>query len=382
MIRRIRTLARKEILHIRRDPRSLFLAIGQPAVLVIIFGFAISFDIRHVDTAVIDLDRTTVSRDLVARVEAADAFNVRVRSDDYGRAGRILDEGLAKIVLVIPPDFSRDIAAGRTVPLQILVDGCDSNTGLIAMGNMSRLVQGFASGILLERLGGSGTSAAPAAVPTADARVRVWYNPELTSANFIIPGLLAVIMAIMAAMLTSLTVAREWENGTMEQLMAGPGRPVEIVAGKLLPYFALGIVQVALIVLTGRFVFGVPFTGSFLGLIAASSAFLVYGLSLGLFFSIATRSQQLAFILSIILTLLPSFILSGFIFPIANMPFLLRLVSYLTPARFYLAALRGIFLKGYGFPLLWATIAGTAAFGAFFLILCVRKMRMRLDGGR
>jgi ABC-2 type transport system permease protein len=377
MIRRIRTLARKEILHIRRDPRSLFLAIGQPAVLVIIFGLAISFDIRHVDTAVIDLDRTTVSRDLVARVEAADAFNVRVRSDDYGRAGRILDEGLAKIILVIPPDFARDLDAGRAAPLQILVDGCDSNTGLIAMGNMSRLVQGFASGILLERLGGSGASP-----PAADARVRVWYNPELASANFIIPGLIAVIMAIMAAMLTSLTVAREWENGTMEQLMAGPGRPIEIVAGKLLPYFALGIVQVTLIVLTGRFVFGVPFTGSFLGLIAASAAFLVYGLSLGLFFSITTRSQQLAFILSIILTLLPSFILSGFIFPIANMPLLLRLVSYLTPARFYLAALRGIFLKGYGVPLLWATIAGTAAFGAFFLILCVRKMRMRLDGGR
>ena len=220
------------------------------------------------------------------------------------------------------------------------------------------------------------------AVPTVDTRVRVWFNPELTSTNFIIPGLIAVIMAIMSAMLTSLTVAREWENGTMEQLMAGPGRPVEIVAGKLLPYFALGIVQVTLIVLTGRFVFGVPFTGSFAGLIVASSAFLIYGLSLGLFLSIATRSQQLAFILSIILTMLPSFILSGFIFPISNMPLLLRLVSYATPARFYLAALRGIFLKGYGFPLLWATIAGTAAFGAFFLIFCVRKMRMRLDGGR
>jgi len=378
MMRRIRTIARKEVLHLRRDPRSLFLAIGQPAVLVIIFGFAITFDIRHVDTAVIDLDRTTVSRDLVARVEAADAFNVRIHTDDYGQAKKILDEGLAKVVVVIPPDFARDLGAGRAAPLQILVDGCDSNTGLIAMGNMSRLIQGFASGILLERLGRTGA----ADVPTVDTRVRVWFNPELTSTNFIIPGLIAVIMAIMAAMLTSLTVAREWENGTMEQLMAGPGRPVEIVVGKLLPYFALGIVQVTLIVLTGRFVFGVPFTGSFPGLIVASSAFLIYGLSLGLFLSIATRSQQLAFILSIILTMLPSFILSGFIFPIANMPLLLRLVSYATPARFYLAALRGIFLKGYGFPLLWATIAGTAAFGAFFLLLCVRKMRMRLDGGR
>jgi ABC-2 type transport system permease protein len=381
MMRRIRTIARKEILHIRRDPRSLFLAVGQPAVLVIIFGLAITFDIRHVKTAVIDLDRTAVSRDLVGRIEAADAFSVRIRTDDFGRAEDILDRGLAKVVVVIPPDFARDLGAGRTAPLQILVDGCDSNTGLIAMGNMSRLIQGFASRILIERIGRAG-GPARTAVPTVDARVRVWFNPELASTNFIIPGLIAVIMSIMAAMLTSLTVAREWENGTMEQLMAGPGRPVEIVAGKLLPYFALGIVQVTLIVLTGRFVFGVPFTGSFAGLIAASSAFLIYGLSLGLFLSIATRSQQLAFILAIILTLLPSFILSGFIFPIANMPLFLRLVSYATPARFYLAALRGIFLKGFGFPLLWATIAGTAAFGAFFLILCVRKMRMRLDGGR
>jgi len=189
-------------------------------------------------------------------------------------------------------------------------------------------------------------------------------------------------MSIMTAMLTSLTVAREWENGTMEQLMAGPGRPVEIVAGKLLPYFGLGIVQVALIVLTGRYVFGVPFTGSFTGLIAASAAFLLYGLSIGMLLSIVTRSQQLAFLLSIILTMLPSFILSGFIFPISNMPLLLRLLSNATPARFYLAALRGIFLKGYGFALLWGTIAGTAAFAAFFLLNCVRKMRMRLDGGR
>ncbi len=381
MMRRVRTIARKEVLHIRRDPRSLFLAIGQPALLVIIFGFAITLDIRHVDTAVIDLDRTTLSRDLTARVEAADAFNLRVRTDDYGRAGEILDKGLAKIVVVVPAGFARDVGAGRAVPLQILVDGCDSNTGLIAMGNVSRLIQGFASELLIGRLGGEGGGAGRS-VPRVDARVRVWFNPNLVSANFIIPGLIAVIMAIMSAMLTSLTVAREWENGTMEQLMAGPGRPVEIVAGKLLPYFALGIVQVSLIVLTGRFVFGVPFTGSFAGLILASAAFLIYGLSLGLFLSIATRSQQLAFILAIILTLLPSFILSGFMFPIANMPLLLRLVSYATPARFYLAALRGIFLKGYGLPLLWGTIAGTAAFGAFFVLNCVRKMRMRLDGRR
>jgi ABC-2 type transport system permease protein len=381
MMRRIRTIARKELLHIRRDPRSLFLAIGQPALLVIIFGFAITFDIRHVDTAVIDLDRTSVSRDLVARVEAADAFNLRIQTDDYGRAGKILDEGLAKIVVVIPPDFARDLGSGRAAPLQILIDGCDNNTGLIAMGNMSRLIQGFASEILIRQLARPGASARTS-VPSVDTRVRVWFNPELTSTNFIIPGLIAVIMAIMTAMLTSLTIAREWENGTMEQLMAGPGRPVEIVAGKLLPYFALGLVQVSLIVITGRFVFGVPFTGSLAGLIVVSAAFLAYGLSIGMFLSIATRSQQLAFILSIILTLLPSFILSGFIFPIANMPLLLRLLSYATPARFYLAALRGIFLKGYGFPLLWATIAGTAAFGMLFFALCVRKMRMRLDGGR
>ena len=229
------------------------------------------------------------------------------------------------------------------------------------MGNMSRLIQGFAS---KSSSSGSDNGRVRGADvrPTVDTRIRVWFNPELPARTSSSPGLIAVIMTIMTAMLTSLTVAREWENGTMEQLMAGPGRAVEIVVGKLLPYFGLGIVQVTLIVLTGRFVFGVPFTGSFAGLIVASSAFLLYGLSLGMLLSIATRSQQLAFILSIILTLLPSFILSGFIFPIANMPLLLRLVSYATPARFYLAALRGIFLKGYGFPLLWATIAGTAAF--------------------
>ena len=378
MMRRIRTIARKEILHIRRDPRSLFLAVGQPAVLVIIFGLAITFDIRHVKTAVIDLDRTAVSRDLVARIEAADAFSVRIRTDDFGRAEDILDRGLAKVVVVIPPDFARDLGAGRTPPLQILVDGCDSNTGLIAMGNMSRLIQGFASQILIERIGRAG-GPARTAVPTVDARVRVWFNPELASTNFIIPGLIAVIMAIMAAMLTSLTVAREWENGTMEQLMAGPGRPVEIVAGKLLPYFALGIVQVTLIVLTGRFVFGVPFTGSFAGLIAASSAFLIYGLSLGLFLSIATRSQQLAFILAIILTLLPSFILSGFIFPIANMPEVVQYFTYLNPLRYFLVIIRGIFLKGNGFEILWPQMLSLAILGSVVFIFSSLRFRKRLE---
>lgn len=376
MAGRVRSFAAKEILHLRRDPRSLFLAIGQPLVLLLIFGFAITLDVRHIDVAVVDLDRTDLSRELIARVESTDAFRVRSLSGDYAAVDALLNEGRVKLVLVVPAGYARDAGGdGPLSPLQLLVDGSNNNTGLIALGNMSRLIQEFGTGLLARKIG----AAAASRIPSIDPRIRVWYNPELSSNNYIIPGLIAVIMMVMSAMLTSLNVAREWEHGTMEQLLAGPFRPLEFVAGKLIPYFGIGLAQLVLILLVGVLVFGVPLRGSLAALFALSSAFLFCGLNIGQFFSIATRSQQLAFVFAILLTMLPAFILSGFIFPIASMPKAIQAVSYLFPARYFLPPLRGIFLKGYGFAEIWRELLALAAFGLFLFAAGVRKMKGRLD---
>jgi len=212
-----------------------------------------------------------------------------------------------------------------------------------------------------------------------ETRTRVWYNPELKTTNFIVPGLFAVVMMVMTAMLTSLTVAREWENGTMEQLISSPVRGYEIIIGKLIPYFGLGMVQVLLIVLTGTLVFRVPLRGSLLSLFTVCAIFLLCGLGIGLLVSIVTKNQQLAYTVAILTTMLPAFLLSGFISPIASMPKIIQIVTYVVPARYFLTALRGIFLKGYGFGQLWTEIAILTAFAALVFIAALRRLRLRLE---
>jgi ABC-2 type transport system permease protein len=376
---RIRPIIRKEVLHIRRDPRTLYLAIGMPIVLLILFGYAITMDIRHVAVGVIDLDRSSLSRDLIGRIRGSGYFDLRYLADDYGLAERSLDEGQVKVVLVIPDGLARETERNIVPPpLQLLVDGSNNNVALIALGYMSRLVQDYAVDIVTEKISRQ-AAARGVRVPSVEAETRIWFNPELRSTNYIVPGLIAVVMMVMTGLLTSLTIAREWENGTMEQLIAGPVRPAEIVIGKLVPYFGLGFAQVALVFTAGRFLFGVPFTGSGLCLIVTSAVFLFNGLCFGLLLSIVARSQQLAFMLAVILTLLPSIILSGFIFPISSMPKPLQVVTYIVPARYFLYALRGMFLKGYGFGFLWPEIISLALLGVLVFLACLRTLKMRLD---
>jgi ABC-2 type transport system permease protein len=380
MKRRILAIMRKETLHIRRDPRSLYMAIGLPIVLLLLFGYAITFDIRHVAVAVADLDGSSASRELVDRIRASEYFDLRSESRDDARIGRLLEEGTVKIALIIPPDFGRRSARGEIPAVQVLVDGSNNNTALVAMGYISRVIQTHASAALLASLNASILPRAGlAGVPSVDARIRIWYNPELRSTNYIIPGLIAVVMMVMTTMLTSLTVAREWENGTMEQLIVGPVRPLEIILGKTAPYFILGAAQIVLIVIAGKLLFRVPIRGDLACLAVVSAAFLACALGIGLFVSISAKSQQLAYMLSILITLLPSYLLSGFIFPIASMPKAIQAVTYLVPARYFLATLRGIFLKGYGFGLLWPEILSLTGFALLMFAVCVRRLRPRLD---
>ena len=386
MIRRIGPLARKEAIHIRRDPRSLYLAIGLPIFMIVLFGYAITLDIKHVAIGVVDQDRTALSREFAAKLAASAYFDLKLTLDSPAGVEKLLDEGRVKAVVVFPSGFARDVAGRRDTSIQVLLDGSNNNTALIAMGYISRLFQKLATDLLAEEMARSGAGAAGTAaagarggLPSVEPRIRVWYNPDLNSTDFIIPGLVAVVMMVMAGILTSLAIAREWETGTMEQLISSPVRAHEIVFGKLLPYFFLGLAQLALVVGTGTLLFGVPLRGSLFSLLIASSVFLLCGLGIGLFLSIVARTQQLAFMLAILLTLLPAFLLSGFMTPISSMPRIIQAFTYLIPARYFIIMVRGIFLKGFGFGDIWRELLLLAAFAAIVLAGCVRRLKLRLD---
>ena len=340
---RLMAMARKEVLHLRRDPRSLLLAFLLPALLVVLFGYAITWDVEDIRTAVLDLDESSRSRELLDAFEASGYFRVVRRLTRQAQVEEVLDRGEALVVIVLPPDFARDLDGGRSAALQILVDGSDANSATIALGYAQGIVRSFSSDILL---------AGAERPPTVRAETRVWYNEEVLSKNMIVPGLVAVIMMIIAAMLTSLTIAREWERGTMEQLVSTPVHRFEVVLGKLLPYVAIGVIDVVLVSFIGVLLFDVPFRGSPSLLMILSLAFIVGALGLGIFISAVAGSQLLATQLAMILTFLPAFLLSGFMFAIDVMPPALQAITYLIPARYFLVVTRGVFLKGVGVEVL------------------------------
>jgi ABC-2 type transport system permease protein len=378
MTRRIIPIMKKEAVHIWRDPRSLYMALGLPMVLLILFGYAITMDVRHVEVGIIDQDGTALSRNFISRVRASDYFSLRYLSSNDTETERLLNEGFVKVFIVIPPDFSMDLAKGKDKALQLLVDGSNNNRALVSLGYVSRIIQIFATDVLTEKMSRQG-GLYGGGFPMIDPRIRVWYNPELRSANFIVPGLIAVVMTVMTTLLTSLTIAREWENGTMEQLIAGPARSHEIVIGKMLPYFLLGLAQVALVVLAGTLIFKVPLKGNLFVLFVVSAIFLFCGLGIGLLLSIVTKSQQLAYMFSILTTLLPSYLLSGFIFPIKSMPKVIQWISALVPARYFLTTLRGIFLKGYGFGSIWLEISALSVLSLIIFLACIKRMKLSLE---
>lgn len=332
---RIRAISKKELIQIWRDPLSLAMAFFMPVMLLFIFGYAITFDVNNLTTVINDLDKSRLSRELVAEFRESGYFSIVDNVDSYKETERYLDSGKAQVAITIPEDFSEDIKTGRNAPLQVIVDGSDSNTATIALGYISAISERYT-----RRIKGQRTA------PVIDPRGRVWYNPELKSRNFIIPGLIAVIMAVIAALLTSLTVAREWERGTMEQLISTPVKVPELVTGKLIPYFIIGFLDVGLSVLIAIFLFNVPMRGDFFLLTVLSSIFLFGGVSLGILISIAAKSQLVASQISMVVTFLPAFLLSGFMFSIANMPKPLQMLTYVIPARHFVTIIKGIFLKG------------------------------------
>ena len=360
--RRLWAVARKEIIQLRRDPRSLALAFAIPALLLVLFGYAISLDVRNLDLAVLDQSRSEASRRLVSTFTSSGYFRVVAQLEAAAEVATTLERGRALLVLTIPPDFEHRLAGGGGAPVQILLDGSDANTATIARNYAQAIVAGFQG----------------AAAPLVEPRTRIWYNETLESRNTIVPGLIAVIMSIIAAMLTALTIAREWERGTMEQLAATPVRRSEVVLGKLLPYVAIGIVDVVAAVLAGRLVFDVPLRGSVVLLAGLSLLFLVAALSWGLFVSAALKSQLLATQAALLTTYLPALLLSGFIFSIAAMPLTLQLVTLIVPARYFVAITRGIFLKDVGLAVLWPEALALLAFAVGAVGLALRSFRKQL----
>jgi ABC-2 type transport system permease protein len=374
-LRRLWAVARKESLHIRRDPRSLGLAIGIPMLMILLFGYALTLDVDRVPLVAWDQSGTPASRDYLAQFTSSRYFLFTGQVDNYRDLEAAIDTRRAWVALVIPADFGRDLAAGSAVAVQAIVDGSDSNTAGIVLGYASGITQLFNNRIALAQI--ERTTGA-AITPSLDLRSRVWFNPDLESKNYIIPGIIAVIMGLIAALLTSLTVAREWENGTMEQLISTPVRGSELILGKLFPYFVIGLFDVLIAVLMAVFLFHVPLRGSVPLLFGVSALFVFGTLAQGILISTLARQQLLASQFAMLSTFLPAFLLSGFTFAIANMPLPVQVITHIVPARYFVALVKGIFLRGVGLGALWPDALFLLLFAVIVTGVSIRKFRKKL----
>jgi ABC-2 type transport system permease protein len=372
--RRLRAICVKELHHITRDPRSLAMALAVPVMMLLLFGFALSLDVDRVPTMIYDQDQTAASRTLVREFEGSRFFDTHAVSD-IRTIERAIDRSRALMGVVIPRDYSRRIGAGRTAEVQILLDGSDSNTASIALGYAESLVRGYSLQLRTQALNRRGGERLRAPV---DARLRVWYNSSLESKNYVVPGLIAVILQIIAALLTSLTIAREWEMGTMEQLLSTPLRPAEMVLGKMLAYFAVGVADAVVAVLVGTFVFEVPFRGSLPLLVVSTCVFLFGALFWGIFISAAAKTQLQAYQMGILSSFLPAFMLSGFVYSIETMPKVIQAITHVVPSRYVVTILKGLFLKGVGWSVLWEELLFLALFALIVFALATRKLNQKL----
>ncbi|MBW1990723.1 MAG: ABC transporter permease [Deltaproteobacteria bacterium] len=368
----VRTWAvfRKELIHIKRDPASLAQAILLPVMLLLLYGYALTFDIKQVPTAVLDREGSQLSRDFLQKFAASRYFKVTRQVSSYTQIATLIDSRQVWLALVIPHDFSRRLKSGGTARVQVLVDGTDANIANIILGYVQAVAAAYNQGLMVERLRARGLSRPPAEVRSEP---RIWFNEELESKNFIVPGLIVVIMTMVGSLLTALTIVREEERGSMEGLLATPLKKWELIFGKLGPYFIIGMVDMFIALGMGVLLFEVPLRGDVFLLILLSALFLVVMLGQGLLISVLSVNQLQAYQMATLLTFLPAFMLSGFVFAIQQMPLALRLVSYIVPSRYFVTISKGIYLKGVGVALLWPQVAVLTVFAVFFLVAAQRK---------
>jgi len=373
---RIPAVARKELLHILRDWRTLSMAFVLPMALILIFGYAITFDIRDLRLAVADEDGTRASRELVERFAASRYFKLVAKVPHAEELPGLLDDGTAQIAMAIPERFAENLERWEGDTVQVLFDGSESNTATIAAGYVDTIFAARNISAVKDLLARAGLPSA--GIPPIDTRVRVWFNPELESTQTIVPGLVAVIMMVVAALLTSLTVVRERELGSLEGLIATPVRKHEILIGKMLPYLLIALSDCVIVTLLGVVVFDVPFAGSIVLFLATALVFAVAGLSIGLVASVVASNQLLANQIVVLTTMLPSMLLSGFLFPVKSMPEWVQAITYAVPARYFITICRGILLKAQPAVDLVRPTLFLILFGTVLLTLAITRFRKKL----
>ena len=374
-LNRVKAMAWKEFVQIRRDTRSLVLALVIPVFLLLIFGYGLSLDIDHVPMIIWNQDASSeVTRDFLLNFKNSKYFKITGYTDNYRDIEQRIDSGKVMLALVIPKDFSHYLKSGKTAPLQLLADGSDANTATIAMGYVRTVVGNYNVQLLTNLFTQRGLNP-PQSV---DARSRVWFNMGLTSTWYIVPGVIAMIIMIIAALLTSICIAREWERGTMEQLISTPVKAPELVIGKLIPYFLIGFLDLIIGVIMARVLYHIPFRGSYLLLAVLSSLFLIGALSQGILISVVARTQLMACQLAMLTTFIPTMLLSGFIYPIFNMPKFIQGITYFIPARYYIVILRESFLKGSGLASIWDETVFLLLFAFMMSALAVRKFKKKM----
>jgi ABC-2 type transport system permease protein len=371
----LKAITRKEYFHLIRDFRSLYLAFIIPALLLFLFGYALSLDVNDIRTAVLDYDQTEFSRDLIRELDSSAYFEIIAHLHSDREVTEYLDHGKAVMVVIIPTRWSQDLHADRDAPIQVLFDGSDPNFAGISQGYMRGFIETYNRKRLQQFLNRMGIEQIK---PPAEGRIRVWFNEDLESRNFIVPGVIAVIIMIVGAMLTSLVIAREYENGTMETLLSLPIRGTELLLGKAIPYFIIGLTDVLIAVLMGQVLFGIIIKSSYWLMVLASSLYLLVALSLGLMISIAAKSQLVSNQMAILITYLPSLLLSNFVFPVQNMPKILQAISYGIPATYYIKILKGLFLQGIGLEYLWPSFA--ALFLMFIFLSTLTALLLKKGG--
>ena len=373
---RIWQIITKEFLQILRDPRARFSLIAPPIIQMLIFGYAASFEVRHVTTAILDLDHSQESRELVSRFWASDYFDISQNLDNRNEITGLIDRREVTLAIHIMPGFAEDLRKGNTARVQVILDGTDSNTALVALGYLGSITQRFSKEYINDRL--MRVMPALARIPSVELVQRPWFNPDLNSAWFFVPGTIGALTLTLVMTMTAFAIVREREIGTLEQIMVTPISPAELIAGKTIPYLLIALTQLTLVALLAAFWFGVPFRGNILVLILGSVLFIVSILGVGLLISTVSATQQQAMVTSFFF-IMPAITLSGFSFPISSMPRALQWITYLDPLRYYEVVIRDTFLKGNGLGVLWPQMAAMTVLGAGLIAFAVFRFHKTLD---
>ncbi len=377
MLARLKQMLIKEFIQVFRDKRTRFVLFGPPIIQMLVFGYAATFEIHHVPTVVLDLDHSQESRELISRFTSSPYFDVQHQLTDYRQIGDLIDQGKATVGLEINAGFSQNLRKGQTAPLQVIVDATNSNTALIASGYVTQIAVGFSQDYQQDRIYRISPQMIEE-IPSVQLEQRPWYNPDLRSRWFFVPGIIGSLTLVLVVTLTAFAVVREREIGTLEQIMVTPIRPAEFILGKTLPFFLIGLFDVSLIATVGTLWFQVPFRGKILVLLAGAILFLLCMLGVGLLISTVSSTQQQAMVTSFFF-IMPAITFSGFGFPISTMPQWLQYLTFLSPLRYFLVVLRGTYLKGIGMEILWPQMLAMAVLGISLLTIAVMRFHKALD---